>query len=55
MGSLFEGIRETTVELREEVNNVSDDIVNLLIENMEEKQNIIKELEREHVLQLNLF
>ena len=47
LGSLFEGIRETTVELREEVNNVSGDIVNLLIENMEERLNIIKELEEE--------
>ena len=47
LGSLFEDIQETRVELREEVNNVSDDIVNLLIENMEEKENVIKELEEE--------
>ena len=47
LGSLFEDIQETRVELREEVNNVSDDIVNLLIENMEEKENVIKELEED--------
>ena len=47
MGSLFQGIQETKVELREEVNNVSGDIVNLLIENMEERLNIIKDLEEE--------